>query len=64
MSEQDKPIVGDHTAILAVGQREFYFPSDMQALELAESLPDCVDWRVRLRHDRGIVDSKDYRKER
>ncbi len=58
----EKPVVGEHTAILAVGRREFYFDTDMQAMELAESLPECVRWQVKLKYDKGIIDSKDYRK--
>lgn len=57
----DKPIIGKHTAILAVGTREFYFQTDMDALELAESLPEFVDWQVKLKYDKGTVESKNYR---
>lgn len=54
-----REIVGRFTDLI-VGKRTFYFPTDMQAMEVAESLPDCVSWQVKLQNE-AIVDSKVYR---
>lgn len=49
---------------LIVGGRTYGYQTDMEAIEMAEQLPDCVRWQVRLQHDRGVVDSEKYRSTR
>lgn len=41
--------------------RSYRFTSDMDAMEVAESLPESMRWQVRLQHGRGLVDSEKYK---
>lgn len=56
----NKPIIGDYTELI-VGNSCYHYSTDMSALEVAESLPDCVRWKVRLQNNKGLIDSERYR---
>lgn len=58
----DRPIVGNMTELI-VGQRTFHYQTDMEALEMAEHLPECVRWQVKLQHGKGMIDSDKYRQD-
>lgn len=58
----DRPIIGEFTELI-VGQRVFHYETDMEALEMAEHLPECVRWQVILKNGRGTIDSQKYRED-
>lgn len=51
---------GYHTQLIMAG-KSYRFLTDMDAMEVAESLPDSMRWQVRLQHGKGVVDSEKYR---
>lgn len=56
----DRPIVGEFTELI-VGNSRYHYSTDMEALEIAESLPEIVRWQVKLKDSKGIIDSERYR---
>lgn len=53
-----QPVEG-HFSELVIGGKSYRYATDMEALEMAEKLPE-VRWQIRLKHNRGIVDSEKY----
>lgn len=59
--QQNHQEVKGHFSLLIVGKQSYRFPTDMQAMECAEEMPDCVNWTVRLQNNKGLIESQKFR---